>query len=535
MALIGGKATANASAPGLNLPVNAATLISAADKLVTGTASVDLDGIFQWQPRRGNGRQSVGWRVYVDDVLETALTSAPIQVSRSLDRSVQTAAFEMGHADGLNPLGNVLGGALVGGTKDIDVRMAARNENAATFEEPLITSGITARSPREYAGAVTDQLTIADAGLRYADVPVTYQLPAGGNVPRSTVVRLLAAAAGVTERDIPAIPGAISKPVDMVEGDWLDLANALVEVVGGRLVWDRAGNLTVRISAPERERGPIKWVLLGGDIVREINGQLIPFGVAPVPDAWTYVRLLGTEQVQADSCGERTERAELRNEQLWGSERLTFQQQSGGSVSSLGGDTQLPVQLQRVSEIKLKTTLKCDTIVAEEVTTWGYLNFEVPRYLRNAVGTVNTNHVVYLREDSTDAIGMMSQVWSWRRISQEITSRRFDDSDFLTELRTDRFEHYNPRAHYKSRASGSDSWESASADSTYQDLSNFKAVDNLRPVWQRVGRAIREDQVENGYVTRRITTEQGFGRKAGVTYLFEDGEFGEASESFQTL
>ena len=533
--LIGGKATTNSSSPGLNLPISAEVNIAASDKLVTGSASVDLSAVQQFQPRRGDGMQSIGWRVYADDVQVTALTQAPITVSRSLDRSIQTAQIEMAAADGLNPLGNPLSGSLIGGVQEFDVRLAYRDTNAATYEEPLLSSGIVVRSPRQIAEAVIDSVSIADRGQRFADVPVTYQLPAGSQAPRTLVVRRLADLAGATERDIPALPGVLAKPVDLVEGDWIDLSNAILEVVGGRLVWDRAGLLTVRVSAPERERGPFKWILTGGDIVREVNGSLIPIGVAPVPDAWTYVRLVGTKQVTAETCGERTERAELLNRQLWGSERLTFQQQSSGTVTSLGGATQLPVQLQLVSQVIVRTTMRCDTVIAEKTETWGYENFEVARYLRNADGTVNTNRVVYLRADDPNEIGYNSQVWSWRRLSEVTVSRRYDENNFLVEQRETRKEHYNPRAHFKSRASGSDSWETASADSTYQDLAEFKAVVGNRPTFQRTRELIREDQVENGYVSRRVTTERAFGRKGGVTYLYEDGEFGEAQESFQTV
>lgn len=490
-----------------------------------------------------SGVQRVGWRVRVAGVRvpDEDLLDEDLEVSSSIDRSIQVGRFDTVALGGSSFLGAFGAGAALPGLKAIDFAFAYATPTGTEFEEKLLTGGIAIQSERSISvSSILDETQVGDRNALFADVPVDFRLRPGSRMLRNEVVRRILVAAGIpaSELAISGMRGRMSKAVDATGADAFALAGAICEVEGGRLMREPGGQLVVAYERPEREQGPIRWHFKPSDIVAAVNGSRESIEVTPAPDAWTEVSLRGTKQVESDqqSCGSVTVPLESSNVSVFAPVKMPRQQAAGGSkvMTDTGGSD--PVVAKRIrSRTVTLVTKECEEVVATRTELFRYFLRKQARYQRtgtNAAAPINNHFLCYVDDDDTGH-GRASVVERLARWSVVTESREFDDEGLLVLEQREVQSWYNPRRAQKERTDQGDAWDLQDANTAnVWDLGDGQyvtfAVDQFILVERRTVKYTNVD----GYMRSREQSTRTYARVPGFTHLYHDGEFGQVQETF---
>lgn len=510
--------------------------------LIAGTSVNTRLGQIQPGSNTGVKIQRVGWRIAVDSTeVDDCVINTPAQVSKSVNRPIQIGGFDSFAEDGRSTLGDPLKlGAPITGLKTIDMSLAFRADNGEVFDEVMLTGGMADASERSYTGPVVDSISVADRGMRFADVPVTLQLDAGHATTRDALIIQLATLAGVTDISIQGIGGTVNKPVDIIKGDWLSLAQAIAAVKGHRLLWDEDGTFTNVNMAYEltANRGPLRWSFGLADVVMGVNGS--PLGgirVSPAPEAYTAVAARGSKQViQGANCAQKTERVTVSTTGPFSFTLLGFQQDGAGTVTSTGAAAP-PSTDRTISETVIDTTTECGDETLVVSTTRRLFNPPRARYERTAAGAITSyQSIVFIEANSASEVAFLYDREHFIDTDKVIERTIYDSQGFVDQEIREVWGWYNPRRHVRSRTDLNDPWDTQTADSNWWDHGNGEGYVN--PTWQfgLVERQTVTYGVQNGYIRQRVTEIERYDAKPGATYLYGGGdEYGESQESFQTV
>ncbi len=552
------RATATANGSGHLNPIDANTSVGAAvfapGVFVPGVftlaepagdfavnATVLADEIFAVKPRRRV--QYVGLEVKVGGVdVRDSMLAGSFRVSRSLDRPIQVASLGLAILDGRSALGDGLRlAAPASGLKPIDVAFNYRAPSGKPFRVPLITNGIADETELQANGGVTESLSIADAGRRFRDKTVTRIIPAGSNLSRDNIIAKLAKDAGVLTHNLPRIPGRVTKPVELLEGDWLALSRDQADVPGYAVLWDPEDNLTAIENAAEQPRPKPKWVFTESDLVRSVNGASQNIVIRPSADAWTEIELRGHQQVTRDSCSLQTKT--LRSFGLVDEVAPVYtflQSASNGSVTNLGFGILIGSRIG--SRTITQITSRCRDIITEKIRSWALFNPTIARYRKNADGTQKPAgsggfNQVYLLNNAADEVGHAYVRPRLLKV-EEVTTDRVFIAGVLRRVVKETRSWYNPRRHIKSRALPETPWENQSADSDFWDLGNGEAVTDRRDSFRLTEReTIELTPAGDGTLrSRRTKIERYAKREGGRLYLYGDGsESSDSEEQFRVV
>lgn len=505
-------------------------------------AEVDATGAEQIQPGRTTSTvlQRVGWYVNVDgsSILEH-LTQDPISVSRAMDRAIQAGSFTVRAKNGVSPLGNPIQmGAPITGKKSIEIGYQYMTDQGVVLTEPLLSNGLAETSERTFGFLQADTVNVHDGLARYINERVTRSLPAGSGMSRARFLRLLANDAGVPTVLVRGSHGFITKQVELAKGDWLSLAQAMYDVKGGRILYDRRGNLVVRFDDFERGRKPVRWDFGPKDLVRAIDGNETPMGFFNAPEPYTKVSARGTQQVLRDeTCGAESQRRVTETQSVKGLPYLPYQQAAGSSSSITattgpGDPSENPV-LQKVEEIITTTTMECGEIVAEIQDTYGYYRVASARFRldqADAALPIDSYLACFLETNDTEGPAYAGVQERWLKLRRVVRDRVFDDEGFLVEERTSTYRYYNPGAalKYRSSADSGTPWDeyaqpsgtvlvTGELDGVSYPSEKFILTEYEVVTYGRAGSYLQSRRVEK----QAYTNEYSAG--AGGSYLWSDG------------
>lgn len=508
--------------------------------LFDSTATAGLVG--QIMPNSSGDRYvRVGWYVTVDGNAYVPL-DGPISAPRSIDRNTQTAALSA-LAYGASKLGPSLHGTPTG-RKPITVGLFFRDDEGLVTTVPILSNGALLETERTVGSIPVDSLGVQDQNAILALKRTTHQVPEGSNRQRHVIISALAQAAGASSSEIslPSDMGVALKAIDLDKGNAVDLAQALAEVPGYRLLRGRDGTFTAVPYRPEVPFSRIDWVYGPADWCESIGGNDTSYVLRPSTVPYDYVELRASKQVTRGdgACGIET--AILQSDAVTLSPAphfLPFIQTIIGSLNSTGEDYDEILGNERtVSTTVYKRSEQCGAVVSELTETYRYRNLEAARFLMSAdaLPTVTTYFEGVYVDDAGNAFYYESDVWLWD--SREEVTYTYDANDFLVSKVTNRWGLYNPKVALKERAAVNDSWDTAQAPGAptgYRQLGNGHGVKQLRESELLVESISETFAIENGYVTSQSRSRSGYGRRPGGLFLYRDGEYGQEEETFQEL
>lgn len=548
MGRLGVSTSTTSSGGGASLALTAYTTspdggASIADHTMQIDTSVDTASIAQILPGQSLGTgmaiQRVGWRVTVDGVDVTPyLTASPVEVSRSISNHVQVGTFSVvADVDGFQPLGSVWNqGAPITGLKPITISMAYLLDDGSELVEPLLTGAIADTSQRSYQGRRIDTVTVHDCMAKYLDVPVTLQVEAGESPTRDSLVERILTAMGYSNVALKPIGGNVSKAIDIAKGDGISLAQALAEVKGRQILADRFGvPTTVSFAHEESPRGPIRWQLTMKDLVYGVNGASAGgFLVRPKSEAFTKVTARGSKQVvRSSNCGLDTVKTESTTSGPYQPEVFGFQQDGAGAVTSTGFAA-LPLIDRTLIKTETSVTEDCGTLVSTVSETERLILVGSAREQRLADGTNSLYYTCFLRQNLSGEPGFAHGGERFLLADRTIETLSYDSQGFLSKKVTEQYGYYNPKTHLQARTLVSQAWGSRSADGDYNH-NGVEGVVQQAETFQLIERHTEDYRVSGGYIEQKTVSIERFGRKRGVLYYYADGEYGEASETFQEV
>jgi hypothetical protein len=159
---------------------------------------------------------------------------------------------------------------------------------------------------RGIASGSLDSVSFSDNIRQWADTPASLVLPAGHNHTAREVVRRLFSAAGYPWGDnfgADQLSREMLKPVDLANGDWLSLAQAICDVYGARVVDQGNGILDFVFIDPENAPKQVQWLYDERDIVVSVNGASAEVGLEAATETYTRVSVRGSKQTTRDAAG----------------------------------------------------------------------------------------------------------------------------------------------------------------------------------------------------------------------------------------
>jgi hypothetical protein len=418
-------------------------------------------------------------------------------------------------------------------------------------EVPLVTGGIV-ENARQSAGPDGSVLTLncIDARGRYDRRKVTLSLPPGHGLQRGSVLRRIAAAAGVTSYAFA--PGnRMLKEVQLVDADWIGTADAILEPEGRVLDWDRQGVL----RNPERilVGGRVDMVFRPCDLL-DTGAETSVDGLADVP---TRIKLTGTEQREREECGVRTVKTVTETFGLYAPPIASHVQDGSGVLTVVGGTNAETLRL--TSRTTLVQVFECDDLIEEIQTVEAYYNPTAARYTLETDGSIRDYVAsVYLFDSSAVADdGTLAFQWGsprFGKVSMVVTTPQYDERGFRVGEIERRYGYVHRRAHVKARGVSTDPWESIAFIQDREILANGEGVSfgveagvfggdrgtRFAPSTGDTRPAIFEerkvviDVSDDGYELGRTTVEYGWLARTGQAYEYGDGTHRSQSvEEFQ--
>lgn len=296
---------------------------------------------------------------------------------------------------------------------------------------PLVRDGVLDNSS---ADASTRSWNGGGAHGRVDRVPITYQAPPGHGQTSGTVVRRILELAGVPASKI-AISGGrrLYKELTLVDAQPIASCNAILEPELRRVYHDERTDTwrTLDYSGVEGKR--VEWVIREADVLA-VLGSL---GDAAAADAPTAITLTGSAQVTREECGRRLEYQVIDSFAVQEVRGARFTQGAGGALTPVAWKGSAAI-LRRVSRVVSVREIDCETVLAEEVVTWGWHSPEVARYrlaTDGSTGAYSTAGFLYdagaTADDGTPMYLWQTERWvpvSWRRVD-----RSYDAAGYLVE------------------------------------------------------------------------------------------------------
>ena len=538
----------------------------------TGLAvDVDLDATIldAARPRSAADTQVVGFRVYIDGVLQDmSKFTGGINVSIPADGSF--AQWSLSCAADDSPFGSPL--AYAGpppGKKNVTIK-GVHKTSTGLHEFPLVTNGISDNC--QLISNESGHLLVlngAGPGARYDRKKISYSLKPGHGLARGEVVRRLAVEAGVPDFLWSAPWGNESnvqidldepmyKEVQAVNEDFLTLAKGIAWPMLRVPHWTRSGQLGLGYQYHTSYTGAV------GDsppviVVTEAD-ILLADGVTmtSVSDVPTTVTFTGTEQMVREEEGRRTEVVTVESYAYYSPAVASHIQGLGGALSA-SGRTARPAELMLVSRVITETEYEGDTIHSERTRTWGWYKPIAARYgLANDPDSTITSYVsgVYLYDASATADdGNQAYAWPTEQfvlLSDEIITRVYDERGYETTTIQEARGWKHIVTAVKNRTGANISWDTtdyilnllvlASGEGSafpfrevYSgDIPSFGYDESTSygngstegaPYLEK--RTTTRDVDELGRVQREETTVRGWGILGGSRYLYHGGDEGE--------
>lgn len=564
-------------------------------RVTLDTDATALEALFARQTRV----QNVGfrcWRGGTLDYFNGVITGgvrvdhqvAGWSINRSLENTIQTASMTLNlDGNGESPLGSPLAlAAPVPGLDAMHFMLAYKlPEDAANRYRgyPMMLYALADSSPRGGSGAISDQLTFRSNMARYAETPMTIRIPAGHGFTYGTAIQAICSffPHGYLEaRSLPqyVYPGTyfgiphnfkafplddrpLRKQIELAEGDWLSLAQAIGEVYGARIFDREDGVLDVAFIRPElggptgtvnrTRQGDIdnfmrlEGVISERDIVIAVNGSRIAEpSISPASSGPTHIRLTGSQQVTRDGAASAHSVITLDFDSDENVALLVapfLQNSIGGLVDS--GYTSSP-ELRRVTQGT--TTIERDgqTVISSRTVSHGLVNPTAARFVLDENLEID-NYVtgVWVEENS---LSSQAHLWPTQRLvpaSETSFSRTFNADGYLVGTVKESSTYKHRRAYLQARASRTTSWEETSGGDLIAagamgrySLGTGEGVATFASELVRTERETVTQSVVDKLVRSRTTVKEGFVLRPGWQYKYGDGfESRDAEEFFGVL
>lgn len=295
---------------------------------------------------------------------------------------------------------------------------------------PLVRDGVLDNSSGD-----TSTRTFAGGGAhgRVDRAPVTFQAPPGHGQTSGTVVRRLLELAGVPATKI-AISGGrrLYKEITLVDANAIESANAILEPELKRVYHDERTDTWRLLDYSGVEGKRVEVVIREADVLAALGS----LGDSEAADAPTAITLIGSAQVTREECGTRVEYQVIDSYAVREIRGALFTQQNFLTGALDPTDWRgAAAELRRVSRVVAVKEYDCETLVAEEVVTWGWFAPQAARYQLDADGTFQRyGTAIYLydaeavADDNTPAYRWISERWvpiSLRRVEHEYDERGY--------------------------------------------------------------------------------------------------------------
>ena len=452
-------------------------------------------------------------------------------------------------------------------TLDIDARFV---EGGQVRTVRLVTNGMTENSTAKVGSADVRTINGIGARGRYDQALATYTLSPGHGLARNSVVRNVLLDASIPSAAIALGGGGrrCYKGVQLVDRGALDFANEYLEPAIQQLGENRDGQFVVVPLAPTGSEIP-QFTFREQDLLRAEE-----VGESTAADGPTCVRVTGTKQITRDDAGLRTE---IKVVETYGNippRQALWQQASDGSLTAQGTISYPADQLFLLSRVTYEQEFQGDTLVSERVTTESRYNPQAWRYSLDVDGLIDFyQSSVYLydagavTDDGSAAFIFRSERFGMT--SQVTTRYLFDDRGLQVSQITETSRYLLRYRSLKSRASLALVWETdvdynanvlilASGDAVVANESFWGPPVVLGAqafagtgisggmTWPLYGPTggffstpadrdtVAYQVSDDGFILRETSTKDTYTASSGATELYQTGEFGDASWTFQT-
>lgn len=420
-----------------------------------------------------------------------------------------------------------------------------------------------------------DTVTFADNIRQWVDTPGSLVLPAGHGITAQEVVRRLFEAAGYPFGDdfrSGELSRKMLKPIDLANGQWLSLAQSICDTYGARIVDQGNGVLEFVFINPEAAPKPYQWLYNEQDIVVRANGADSIVSIESATESFTRVSVRGSKQVTKDPDGGAEQKIiEQKSYNLTRDGKPWLQSKTSGTIISSGAvDVVLPGPLGEPNTLFSTTTTvitdnlppkgeSTPTTDSEIVSTRALYNPITARFTKELQGdgseTIEGYHQAYLEENVADSgEGRLFRLPVEQLTDYSITERFYNEVGELFKTETRIYGMYCPKA-AKVRVDGDPVLSPNSlgsrpinnfgqylapgaSNNTAQYGNTSGIATDIRFVTDGNGNVLGGNQVENcillerrvesyesenGYLTRKTTTDSKWAQVPGNVYVFADG------------
>lgn len=364
-------------------------------------------------------------------------------VSESIDGIMQFSFSAPRRGSTTDPFAEPLGSprswlGIPGGKQPVTITAQLLLEGGGSREITLVQDGIFDNTSGKVSeGGDTRTWNGGGAHARVDRVPITYQAPPGHGQLSGTVVRRLLTLAGVNPTKI-AISGGrrLYKELSFIDAPAIVSANAILLPESKRVYHDDRTDTWRLLDYSGIADKRIEGVITADDVLSALG----ILGDDAANDSPTCIVLTSTAQVTKDECGRRLDIQVSRTFTIRRIFGAWYAQKTGpssdptaGDLLDLGDTDPMTPSLWQGADAALRQTsltisvreIDCETLISEEVVTWGWFSPRIARYHVNAAGVVDGYSPGYVydssaqKDDSAPLYSWSAEKFvplSWRKV-----------------------------------------------------------------------------------------------------------------------